>query len=164
MVFAVIVAALLATACVGDDGGPVDTVDWPVEHDHLHHRQQAVARAGGVVDRYIAYWDARLAAMSGTPNPQDSVPAEYTTGAQLIARPPRSRRTSPMASPSCPARNIRRVEVGSIEGDKAVVQECFVDDGLVVRCGNAEAWFCMRCFAGGAERRPNVRTRKNRLR
>ena len=34
--------------------------------------------------------------------------------------------------------DIQRVEVVSMSGDEAVVQECFVDDGLVVRRSNGE--------------------------
>ena len=60
-----------------------------------------------------------------TPNPDDPMLVEYATGAQLAGRDPEERRKNPA--------NIRRVMVISLKGDQAVVQECFVDDGLVVR-------------------------------
>ena len=94
-----------------------------------------------VVDRYVAYWEARLAANSGTPNPQHPALAEYATGAQFAAVTAETEQNldeglafRPRESPA----NVHRVRVVSIEGDRAVVQECFVDDGLVVRRDTGE--------------------------
>lgn len=89
-----------------------------------------------VINRYVGYWDARFRANSGTPNPDDPALAEYATGAQLDAVIAETRKNlddgrafQPRKNPA----NIRRVKVISLTGDQAVVQECFVDDGLVVR-------------------------------
>jgi len=88
-----------------------------------------------IIDAYIAYWDARFAANSGVPNPQDPALARYATGRQLEAVTAetqtnldagRALRRSPNPA------NVRRVTVASVAGDAAVVQECFVDDGQVI--------------------------------
>lgn len=95
-----------------------------------------------VIDRYVAYWEARFAANSGTPNPDDPALREYATGAQLdaVIAETQSNLDNGLALQrrDDPA-SIRRVTVVSIEGDRAVVQECFVDDGLVVRRDTGEA-------------------------
>ena len=88
-----------------------------------------------IIDRYIAFWDARFAANSGTPNPDDPALAEYATGEQLTAVVAETQENLDeglafRARPN-PA-DFRQVTVVSVEGDQAVVQECFVDDGLVI--------------------------------
>ncbi len=88
-----------------------------------------------IVDAYIGYWDARFAANAGTPNPADPALRRYATGAQLEAVVAETQENLDagrafQARPS-PA-NYRRVTVVSVNGDSAVVQECFVDDGLVI--------------------------------
>lgn len=96
-----------------------------------------VSEAGhqAVIDAYIGYWDARFAANSGTPNPADPALRRYATGAQLEAVVAETQENLDagrafQARPN-PA-NYRRVTVVSVNGDSAVVQECFVDDGLVI--------------------------------
>lgn len=95
-----------------------------------------------IIDRYVAYWEARFAANSGTPNPDDPALREYATGAQLdaVIAETQSNLDNGLALKrrSDPVSN-RRVTVVSIEGDHAVVQECFVDDGLVVRRDSGDA-------------------------
>jgi hypothetical protein len=88
-----------------------------------------------IIDRYIAFWDARFAANSGTPNPNDPALAEYATGEQLTAVMAETQENldeglafRPRENPA----NFRQVTVVSVDGDQAVVQECFVDDGLVI--------------------------------
>ncbi|QYG94408.1 hypothetical protein HC251_19515 [Iamia sp. SCSIO 61187] len=94
-----------------------------------------------VIDRYLGYWAARLEANSGVPDPAHPGLAEFATGAQLEAAVAEAQsnleaglayrqREHPAA--------FQRVEVVSIEGDVAVVQECYVDDGLVVRQDTGE--------------------------
>lgn len=89
-----------------------------------------------MIDRYVGYWDARFAANSGTPNPQDPALAEYAVDPQLAAVRAETQKNLDdgvaFRQRKDPA-NFRRVDVVSVAGDKAVVQECFVDDGLVVR-------------------------------
>lgn len=94
-----------------------------------------------VIDRYVAYWDARTAANTGVPNPSDPALAEFATGEQLqaVVAETQSNLDEGLAFRSAeqPA-NFREVRVVSIEGDVAVVQECVVDDGLVIRRDTGE--------------------------
>lgn len=88
-----------------------------------------------IVDAYTAYWDARFVANSGTPNPEDPALVAHASGAQLEAVIAETQRNLDdgvafQASP-VPA-NFRRVTVISVDGDRAEVQECFVDDVQVV--------------------------------
>lgn len=94
-----------------------------------------------VIDRYIGFWDARFAANSGTPDPDDPALRDFATGQQLEAVITETRRNLDeglaFRDRDDPA-EVRIVNVISIEGDLAVVQECFVDDGLVVRRDTGE--------------------------
>ncbi|MCB1283395.1 MAG: hypothetical protein R2689_05730 [Microthrixaceae bacterium] len=161
---AMLVVACLAASCGGDDDPPEasgpststtrDTVDSSTTSTSgsttTSTSATSVTATTGepsspeqeVIDRYIAYWEARFAANSGTPNPDDPALREYATGAQLdaVIAETQSNLDNGLALQrrDDPA-NIRRVTVVSIEGDRAVVQECFVDDGLVVRRDTGEA-------------------------
>ena len=88
-----------------------------------------------VIDRYIAFWDARFAANTGTPNPADPALSEHATGAQLEAVVAETQANLDQGlafrARSDPA-DFREVTIISVTGDQAVVQECFVDDGLVI--------------------------------
>lgn len=89
-----------------------------------------------IVARYLGFWRARFAANRGVPNPDDPALRAFATGAQLemvitetranLQRGLAFRRT---AKPS----GIERVHVIELDGDHAVVQECVVADGLIVR-------------------------------
>jgi len=112
--------------------------------DHHHDRCRATTSATSstatpanqeIVDAYTAYWDARFAANSGTPNPEDPALVAHASGAQLEAVIAETQRNLDdgvafQASP-VPA-DYRRVTVISVDGDRAEVQECFVDDVQVV--------------------------------
>lgn len=94
-----------------------------------------------IVARYIGYWDARFAANSGTPNPDDPALRDFATGAQLEAVIAETRSNlenglafRPAANPS----DIQRVDVIQLEGDHAVVQECVVTDGVIYRRDTGE--------------------------
>lgn len=94
-----------------------------------------------IVARYIAYWDARFAANSGTPNPDDPALRDLATGDQLAAVIAETRSNlenglafRPAANPS----DIQRVDVIHLEGDHAVVQECVVTDGVIYRRDTGE--------------------------
>ena len=89
-----------------------------------------------IVARYIGYWDARLAANSGTPNPDAQALRDFATGAQLDAVIAETRTNLEQGLALRPADNpadFQRVEVIEVGGDRAVVQECVVDDQVVVR-------------------------------
>jgi hypothetical protein len=149
---AMLVAGLLAPACSGDDDTPVEdepqrtttsddgqdttiteppasttaTTEVPEEFDSVEEE---------IVARYEGYWDARFAANS-PPNPDDAALREYATGEQLdhvIAETQANldagmefrRADDPVA--------LQEVRVVSLDGDTAVVQECVVNDAVIVR-------------------------------
>jgi hypothetical protein len=88
-----------------------------------------------IINRYVAYWDARFAANTGTPNPDAPALAEYATGPQLeaVVAETRTNLDDGRAFEERPDPvNFQKVAVVSVEGDRAEVQECFVDDGLVI--------------------------------
>lgn len=89
-----------------------------------------------IVARYIAYWDARFAANSGTPNPDDPALRDFATGAQLDAVIAETRANLDqglaLRRPDDPV-GFQKVQVIEVDGDRAVVQECVVDDLVVVR-------------------------------
>lgn len=89
-----------------------------------------------IIDRYVAYWDARFAANSGTPNPDDPALREYATGEQLDAVIAETRANLEQGvafrRADDPA-EFQRVTVVEVDGDRAVVQECVVSDGVIVR-------------------------------
>ena len=94
-----------------------------------------------IIDAYVGYWDARFAANSGTPNPDDPALRDFATGAQLDAVIAETRSNlenglafRPAANPS----DIQRVDVIDLEGDHAVVQECVVTDGVIYRRNTGE--------------------------
>lgn len=93
-----------------------------------------------IVARYKAFWEARFEANS-PPNPDDPALREYATGAQLdnvIAETQANLDTGVELRRREDRADIQRVKVVSMSGDEAVVQECFVDDGLVVRRSDGE--------------------------
>ncbi len=94
-----------------------------------------------VIDQYIGYWNARFEANSGTPDPNDPALREYATGEQLdtVIAETQSNLDQGLAFQRAPEpHNIQRVTVVEIEGDHAVVQECVVADGIVVRRDTGE--------------------------
>jgi len=88
-----------------------------------------------IIDNYLAYWEARFEANTGTPDPTDPALARFATGAQLeavIAETKKNLDEGRAFRAASEPRNFRRVVVVSVEGDRAEVQECFVDDGQVI--------------------------------
>jgi len=89
-----------------------------------------------IVARYIGYWDARLAANSGTPDPDAPALRDFATGAQLDAVIAETRANLDqglaLRRPDDPV-GFQKVQVIEVDGDRAVVQECVVDDLVVVR-------------------------------
>lgn len=94
-----------------------------------------------IVDRYIAFWDARFAANSGTPNPDDPALREYATGEQLdtVVAETRTNLEQGLAFRQADdPHDVQRVTVVDVDGDRAVVQECVVSDGVIVRRDTGE--------------------------
>jgi len=94
-----------------------------------------------IIARYVGFWDARFAANSGTPNPNDPALRQYATGAQLDAVLAETQTNLEQGlafrSPANPA-DIQRVTVVEVNGDRAVVQECVVSDGVIVQRDSGE--------------------------
>jgi hypothetical protein len=94
-----------------------------------------------VIARYIGYWDARRAANEGTPDPSDPGLPEFATGPQLetVLNETRANLERGVAfRPATTPVSIQRVTVIELDGDRAVVQECVVSDGVVVRRDTGE--------------------------
>ena len=88
-----------------------------------------------IVDRYRSFWQARFEATS-PPNPDDPALRDFATGAQLdqVLGEIEGHRTAGTELRRRPdGAEVQRIDVVEVKGDTAVVQECFVDDGLVVR-------------------------------
>lgn len=94
-----------------------------------------------IVAAYIGYWNARFEANSGTPNPNDPALREFATGAQLDAVIAETQANLDQGlafrRADNPA-NVQRVEVVDVDGDQAVVQECVVSDGVIIRRDTGE--------------------------
>ncbi|KAA0235951.1 MAG: hypothetical protein EDR02_02000 [Actinobacteria bacterium] len=89
-----------------------------------------------IIASYIGFWDARFAANSGTPNPDDPALREVATGEQLetVINETRANLEQGLAfRPADDPANIQQVTVIEVDGDRAVVQECVVTDGVIVR-------------------------------
>ncbi len=154
-------ALLLAGTSCGDDGeaSPASTTTTEVSTSSTESTtsttSETTTAAGAstattapgtsveqeVIDRYIGYWNARFEANSGTPDPNDPALREYATGEQLetVVAETQSNLDEGLAfqRPAEP-HDIQRVTVVEIEGDRAVVQECVVADGIVVRRDTGE--------------------------
>jgi hypothetical protein len=88
-----------------------------------------------VIGRYVGYWNARFNANAGVPNPDDPALRDFATGRQLdavVAETQSNLDAGVAFERAAEPHNIQRVTVVEIDGDRAVVQECVVDDGLVV--------------------------------
>jgi hypothetical protein len=88
-----------------------------------------------IIARYELYWDARFAANS-PPNPDDPALREYATGEQLdhvIAETESNLAEGVEFRRADDPIDFRTVTVASLDGDTAVVQECVVNDTVVVR-------------------------------
>ena len=94
-----------------------------------------------LVDRYVGFWDARLAANEAPPNPDDPALAEFATGPQLdnVMAETRQRLDDGLALRSAdPSRTSHDVTVISQTADRAEIQDCFVNDGVVYRPDTGE--------------------------
>lgn len=94
-----------------------------------------------IAARYVAFWEARLAANQNPPNPDDPRLAEYASGDQLqnVVSETRSRRDDGLAlrAPD-PSATSHNVNVISVEGESAELQDCFVNDGVLYNATTGE--------------------------
>lgn len=95
----------------------------------------------GLVERYVGFWDARLAANEAPPNPDDPALAEFATGPQLdnVVAETRRRLDDGLALRAAdPSRTSHDVSVLRQTADRAELQDCFVNDGIVYRTNTGE--------------------------
>jgi len=94
------------------------------------------AIASDVVARYQAFWDARFQANTEPVNPDHPGLSEYATGAQLenVRAETAKRKEDGLAfrRPEQPV-SQSRVRIATQEADRATLQECVVNDGVVYR-------------------------------
>lgn len=94
-----------------------------------------------VVDRYLAFWEARLDANQAPANPDHPSLAEYATGPQLenVVEETKRRRDEGLAirrpENSVSKHDVRVVGEGS---DEVTLQDCSVNDGIIYRVDNGE--------------------------
>jgi hypothetical protein len=94
-----------------------------------------------IASRYVAFWEARFAANQNPPNPDDPRLAEYASGEQLqnVVSETRARRDDGLAlrapDPSVTSHNV---QVISVEGESAELQDCFVNDGVLYNAATGE--------------------------
>lgn len=89
-----------------------------------------------IIARYLGFWKARFAANSGVPNPDDPALRAFATGEQLEAVINETRANLERGLAFRRAANpseLQQVSVIEVNGDRAVVQECVVADGVIVR-------------------------------
>lgn len=94
-----------------------------------------------IIARYIGFWEARFAANRGTPDPDDPALREFATGEQLetVIVETRQRRDDGLALRAAePSRMDHTVAVVSSTADRAELQDCFVNDGVVYRVATGE--------------------------
>jgi hypothetical protein len=129
------------SSTVADDPASTDTTTEP------HPAADATAEQGSggstpvsaveadVIRRYLAFWEARHSANTGIPDPASPALVESATGEQLGVVTRETQRNLDQGltfqERSGPAA-IQRVRVVEVDGDRAQVQECVVDDELLV--------------------------------
>lgn len=141
--------------CSDDDGHPIDDAEGRPDRESTTTTADSAGNdtttsapttsttepaAGGTVEeqivaRYKAFWAARFEANS-PPNPDDPALREYGTGEaldQIVAEAQSNKDAGLEFRASDHPAGTQRVTVISVDGDRATVQECVVDDGLVVR-------------------------------
>ena len=150
-----IAVVLFGAACSGGDAETLSTTTAPGRSSASASTIPAPTQAtttsspasGGqsledeIIARYIGYWDARFAANRGTPNPDDPALREFATGAQLesvLAETQANLDQGLAFRRAAHPADIQRVSVVEVHGDEAVVQECVVSDGVIIRRDSGE--------------------------
>jgi len=94
-----------------------------------------------ILDRYLAFWEARFEANTDPVNPDDERLADLATGAQLdnVREETRKRADAGLALRR-PEDSIteRRPRIVKIDGDVATIQDCAINDGIVYRVSTGE--------------------------
>lgn len=147
----VAVAALVFTGCSDNDEIPTTTSTTQVSTTgssssgdtttSLATASTSPTETAVIIDRYKQFWEARFSANQAPPNPDLPALAQFAIGEQLdqVVAETRERRDSGLAirRPN-PTVYKRRVKVVSVDGDKATVQDCVTNDGIVYRMASGE--------------------------
>lgn len=150
----VIALVLLAGACSGDDAAssPPDasadrssssstTTTAPATSSTASSSPATQSLDEEIVARYLGFWDARLSANAGTPDPDAAALRDFATGEQLdtvIAETQQRLDDGLALREADPPRSEHSVSVVSTSADRAELQDCFVNDGVVYRTGTGE--------------------------
>lgn len=153
LVLTVVLAGLMLVGCAGDaDDQIVAPVPSSTERQTLTTETSASERTSDsdgkestleeeIIARYHAFWEARFEANQAPVNPDHPGLREYATGDQLETAVAGIRQNEAEGlAVRRPEDSGRRseVQVVSVDGDQATVQECFVDDGVVYRVESGE--------------------------
>ena len=143
--------ALLLAACSGSGDEivePASTTSRAPTSASTTFTSTTTSPSGGhqpeeqdLVQRYIGFWDARLAANEAPPNPDDPALPEFATGPQLdnVVAETRRRLDDGLALRAAdPSRTSHDVTVIGQTADRAELQDCFVNDGIVYRTNTGE--------------------------
>lgn len=150
-----VVLALIVAACSSDDVSTTEpdpagrstedststTTDQRLPTSSSTSTPDGQSIEDQIIARYLGFWDARFEANSGTPNPDDPALGEFATGEQLVTVVAETRQRLDdglalrAAEPSLLAHSVSVVSVGS---DRAELQDCFVNDGIVYRVATGE--------------------------
>lgn len=144
-----LVLLLAGTGCSGS--GDDEIVDPPTSSTttrSLNTSTSSTATSTGsstpedeILNRYEGFWRARLEANGATPNPDDPALREFATGSQLdnVIAETRQRRDDGLAlRAAVPSRTEHDARVVSATADRAEVQDCFVNDGVLYRVATGE--------------------------
>jgi hypothetical protein len=152
----VLAAAALAGGCGDDEGGipPASTVEQAAPTSTAATSTSVASTSSSstgttnpnpehqvILDRYLAFWEARFAANEEPVNPDSPAFAEYATGPQLAnVRAETARNAAEGVAFRLPESTISRrtPRVVSVAGDTAQLQDCVVDDGIVYRITTGE--------------------------
>ena len=141
---------LVISACGGDDnGGDASSTTTTERRSTASSSTTSTTEAAStdgtakqaVVDRYIAFWQARLEANQAPVNPDHPSLAEYATGKQLenVIAETRRRRDDGLAirrpENSVGKHDVRIVNEGT---DEVTLQDCSVNDGVIYRVDSGE--------------------------
>lgn len=140
LVVAACLAALAVAGCSDDGEASLEPRPTTTSRPETTSTTEPTAEEQ-VVERYLAFWDARLEANTEPVNPDHPGLREYATGEQLANVVEETRRNAAEGRAyRLPenSRSRRSVEVVRLEGDTAVLQDCVVNDGIVYRVGSGE--------------------------
>ena len=127
-----------ASACGGDDSAlRAPTTPSSVDAEGVaSSTAPATPRGREVIERYVAFWDARFDANSDPVNAEDPRLRELATGSQLdrvVAETQRNRDDGLAFRWPQNLVDEHRVDVLEIRGGVAALQDCFTNDGIVYR-------------------------------